>query len=146
MKIQPRYSLFALLAFTAVVGLGVKLWYGPHHVIERPSPNLEDEYTYTRDWSGIKIVQGPRLLRYHKPEGTLDHVMIEYYRQGVNLKQAFEIFALRQNELLHAEVFREKPQPLNFDEELEFKKAIEQEEKSIQKLGLVPGYPYYEDL
>jgi hypothetical protein len=143
MTFKLRYSLLALLAFTAFVALGVKLWYGPHYVIERPSPNLEDEYTFTRDWTGSKIVHGPRFLRYHRSDGTLDHVMIEYYRNGMNLKQNYELTALPPNELRHVFQFRETPLPLTADEKVDFDKAVKQEADLILSLGLMPCYPSY---
>ena len=146
MKIQPRYSLLALLVFTAVVALGVKLWYGPHHVIERPSPNLEDEYTYTRDWSGSKIVQGLRFLRYHHADGTLDHVVIEYYRQGMSLKQDYELTALPPNQSDSTIQLRAAPIPFTESEKIEFEQAVEQEAEAIRKLGLLPRYPSYMNL
>lgn len=61
--LRPRYSLLALLLFTAAVAVGVKLWRGPHHVVDHSNPQMEDEYTYYRDWDGTKIVDGVRVMR-----------------------------------------------------------------------------------
>lgn len=43
MSLRPRYSLLTLLVLTALVAGGVKLWYGPHHVVERIAPMIEIE-------------------------------------------------------------------------------------------------------
>ena len=40
MSLRPRYSLLTLLLLfllTALIVVGVKLWIGPHHVVERPA-------------------------------------------------------------------------------------------------------------
>jgi hypothetical protein len=143
MRFQPRYSLLTLLVLTALIAGGVKLWYGPHHAVERPSPNLEDEYTYTRGWTGSKIVHGPRFLRYHNADGSLDHIMIEYYRQGMNLKQDYKLIALKPLEVAWVHLYRDTPLPLTMAEDEEFDKAIKQEADLIHSLGLKPCYPEY---
>jgi hypothetical protein len=89
---RPRYSLLALLLFTAAVAGGVKLWRGPHHVVDRSNPQMEDEYTYYRDWDGTKVMDGVRIRRYPTlaseftklaAEGRM--VNFDYYRNGVRL-------------------------------------------------------------
>lgn len=64
MRLRFRYSLLTFLLLTAVVAVGIKLWRGPHHVVDRSNPQMEDEYTYYRDWDGTKIVDGLRILRF----------------------------------------------------------------------------------
>ena len=82
MTFRPRYSLLAFLLFTAFIAGGVKLWRGPHHVIDRSNPQMEDEYTYYRDWDGTKVVDGVRLLRYLDHIGKPAWVTVLYYRRG----------------------------------------------------------------
>jgi hypothetical protein len=80
MSLRPRYSLLAFLLFTAAIASGVKLWRGPHHVVDRSNPQLEDEYTYYLDWDGTKVMEGVRVLRYGKKG---DHFSVIYfYRHG----------------------------------------------------------------
>ena len=80
MSLRPRYSLLTLLLLTALIAGGVKLWYGPHHVVESVA-NGELEYSYTRDWRGNRIVQGPRISRSYN-QGQLVSLQLTYYRQG----------------------------------------------------------------
>ncbi len=81
MLLRPRYSLLALLLFTAAVASGVKLWRGPHHVVDRSNPQMEDEYTYYRNWDETKIMDGVRVRKYHDEEQIL-FLSIDLYRQG----------------------------------------------------------------
>jgi len=81
MSLRPRYSLLTLLLLTALVAGGVKLWYGPHHVVERIEGELEDEYSYTRDWQGNRIIHGIRINRTFDQE-QLSLVEIQYYQHG----------------------------------------------------------------
>ena len=85
MSLRPRYSLLTLLVLTALVAGGVKLWRGPHHVVEPEFPYAEVEYTFTRDWRGNRIIEGVRVNRSEQPLGTPERVMLEYYRAGLNL-------------------------------------------------------------
>lgn len=85
MTLRPRYSLLALLLFTAAVAVGVKLWRGPHHVVDRSNPQMEDEYTYYRDWDGTKIMDGVRVLRYKNAIGNQEQVNFTIYRHGEKL-------------------------------------------------------------
>ncbi len=50
MSLRPRYSLLTLLVLTALVAGGVKLWYGPNHVVEQIKNDVETEYTSTQYW------------------------------------------------------------------------------------------------
>jgi hypothetical protein len=84
MSLRPRYSLLTLLVLTAFVAGGVKLWYGPHHVVEQIEPHEEQEYTYTRNWRGQKIIHGPFVTRTHQRDGSLDTVTISFLRDGQN--------------------------------------------------------------
>lgn len=78
--LRPRYSLRTLLVLTALIAGGVKLWRGPHHVEER-TPGLEREFTFTRDWRGEQIIDGPIIQRFFEgPEITGVHV--SYSRHG----------------------------------------------------------------
>jgi hypothetical protein len=81
MPLRPRYSLLTLLVLTALIAGGVKLWYGPHRVVERVSSDHEREYTYTRDWRGNKIIDGVMVERHYR-EGILTSVGFDYFRQG----------------------------------------------------------------
>jgi len=83
MRFRPRYSLLTLLIVTALVAGGVKLWYGPHHVVKLVSPEEEDEYTYTRDWRGNKVIDGPRIQRTLSTAESRLHFEVTYYRAGV---------------------------------------------------------------
>lgn len=72
-----------LLVLTTLIAGVVKLWYGPHHVVERIRPDEEREYTFTRDWQGDKIIHGPFLERFFNDAGYLSLVKLSYFRQGV---------------------------------------------------------------
>src|SRR6188508_2507940 len=143
MQFKPRYSLLTLLALTAIVAVGVKLWYGPHHVVERPSSNLEDEYTYTRDWTGSKIVQGPRVLRYHRSDETLEKIVVVYFRNGLNTRYERDLHAAA----MGASGFQlwDPETELTPTEKVEFQQVITTERERIQKLGLIPWEPEYLD-
>ena len=85
MSLRPRYSLLTLLVLTALVAGGVKLWYGPHRVVEQVSPKEENEFTFSRDWRGNKIIHGPYISRYFDDDGKPSLVNISYYRHGVQV-------------------------------------------------------------
>ena len=85
MTFRPRYSLLAFLLFTAAIAGGVKLWRGPHHVVDRSNPQMEDEYTYYRDWNGTKVMDGVRVLRYVSNPNEYYCIKIFYYRAGERL-------------------------------------------------------------
>jgi hypothetical protein len=82
MSLRPRYSLLTLLVLTALVAGGVKLWYGPHHVVERTGPGIEGECTYTRDLFGNKIIHGPLVVRFMDDDASVYRIAVLYYRHG----------------------------------------------------------------
>ncbi len=49
MSLRPRYSLLTLLVLTALSPCagGVKLWYGPHHVVLHDPPSVEEQEMLT---------------------------------------------------------------------------------------------------
>jgi hypothetical protein len=83
MKLRPRYSLLTLLVATALVAGGVKLWHGPHHVVEPDGQNWEKEYRYTRSWRGDRLMHGPVIRRQFEGE-QLVCFDVSYFRQGVD--------------------------------------------------------------
>ncbi|MGC4001964.1 MAG: hypothetical protein QM811_01970 [Pirellulales bacterium] len=102
MRRRLQFSLLGFLVLVAAIEVGVKVWHGPHHVIERPSQNLEDEFTYYREWDGNKIVDGPRVLRYLTPNGVPQVTHIFFYRQGMKTGHVTELATLSQRELRHS--------------------------------------------
>jgi hypothetical protein len=143
MFLRPRYSLLALFLLTALVAGGVKFWYGPHHVVERPSPHLEDEFTFTRDWRGDKIVHGPRVLRYYLPEESLDRVQLHYYLQGVKTDHEKELVVIDELDQWHKTVLGSKLSPLPPADETLFQEAIDREVARIEALGFRAGMTHY---
>ena len=156
MSLRPRYSLLTLLILTALVAGGVKLWYGPHHVVERvedPWGIKEKEYNYTRDWRGDQVIQGVMVERGFV-SGVLVSVTFDYYRQGHGFGGLFSCG-------FEPEV-ADPPQPPSFemivparnpihlfsklqDHELEeFRHAVHAERERIMplKLRLVRFHPY----
>jgi len=139
MSLRPRYSLLTLLVLTALVAGGMKLWYGPHHVVERPEPGVEVEYTYTRDWRGNKIIQGPRIWR--KPEANRLEIAIDYYRGGseVNHRQYLNAYFQKQQFFSFLGTLSpfsdEELQPLQPEEMREFQAAIDQEVAMLRQRG-----------
>src|SRR6218665_1102059 len=93
MRRSLQFSLLGLLLLTAAIAVGVKLWHGPHHVVDRSAAKFEDEYTYTRDWTGLKIVSGPRVLRYLGKRDHIERVTLHVYRQGELLPYKQMIYA-----------------------------------------------------
>jgi len=84
MRLRPRYSLLTLLILTALVAGGVKLWYGPHHVverIERGDVTYVREYNRTRSLNGAYQVQGPVVRRQYRHQ-QIDGMTIEFQRHG----------------------------------------------------------------
>lgn len=145
MSFRPRYSLLTLLVVTVLIAGGVKLWRGPHHVVERPTANLEDEYTYTRDWRGNKIVHGPRIKRSIRKDGSIHQIQIQYYLHGQATEHKQTIHALSQIEKLHAYNYRPKPPALpDFEQEL-FEQVTTQEADKIRASGFRPGFEHFID-
>jgi hypothetical protein len=143
MPLRPRYSLLKLLVLTALVAGGVKLWYGPHHVVERTEPDKEDEFTFTRDWLGNRILQGASVTRSYKA-GEIDYGEIHYFRQGSELpwlyyyaifpndKDADEEYRLGQYYLGTASAAGSKQEsPLQQNEQVEFQEAMKREKLKI---------------
>jgi len=92
MSLRPRYSLLTLLVLTALVAGGVKLWYGPHHVVERPQPDIELEFSYYQGWSGQRIIDGPLIYRSFLEQDEFSNVVIVYYRNGTRINWSYEIY------------------------------------------------------
>jgi len=91
MALRPRYSLLTLLVLTALVAGGVKLWYGPHHVVSRFKYE-ETEYTYSKSWDTSRIIDGPHIFRWYQPDGkTLYQIQISYYRRGQRLPWRYRL-------------------------------------------------------
>ncbi len=148
MSLRPRYSLLMLLILTALVAGGVKLWYGPHHVVERPKPEVEVEYTYTRDWQGNIIIHGPHIERRHDSAGSLESVKVHYYIKGVKTDHKQVILVLSGMEVgSSAEYGGSEPLALPPADNADFQATIKQEMDQIKNRGLVPiltKYHYYE--
>jgi hypothetical protein len=140
MSLLPRYSLLTLLVLTALVAGGVKLWYGPHHVVEQTKEKNEVEYTYTRDWHGERIIQGPHILRITKPNKL--EISVEYYRSGVIVDHVYYINGdFREQKIHHGRGTMnpfgdEELQPLQPEELREFEAAIEREFEPLRQRGL----------
>jgi hypothetical protein len=133
MSFMPRYSLLTLLVVTALVAGGVKLWYGPHRVIDRVAM-IEVEYTYTRDWRGNKIKQGPSIARWFE-EDTYYLCMIGYYRKGEELPWIFRA-ELQQIAKPRRTEYPDELRPLSDSrldplERIEFQEAIERERQRL---------------
>ena len=88
MSFRPRYSLLTLLVLTALVAGGVKLWHGPHHVVERIG-DFDTEYSYTRDWRGNKTVEGPVFARSYQ-NGILEGFTLHYFQNGEDSMWIYE--------------------------------------------------------
>lgn len=88
MKFKPRYSLFALLAITAIVAVGVVVGMklhenAPQRIVERPDANHEIEYTLVVTEGGNRQIHGPYIRRYrptHSPKWK--RIMVTYFRAG----------------------------------------------------------------
>ena len=132
MSLRPRYSLLTLLVLTALVAGGVKLWYGPHHVVERPTQHAENEFTYTRSLSGEKVINGVHVFRQFESEQTSRGLRITYYRQGEPLPWYFECSEVPKDYANRLASFCDPPaSPLAHAEELVFQKVIEREKQHM---------------
>lgn len=132
MKFRPRYSLLALLLFTAAVAGGVKLWRGPHHVVDRTNPQMEDEYTYYRDWDGRKIMDGVRVLRY-SPQGKHDRSSVYYYRQGQCTVAPKSVMPDIDEQRISLEALAKGYSMLSADELAQFQKQLLQELQQFKR-------------
>jgi hypothetical protein len=97
MSLRPRFSLLTLILLTALVAGGVKLWYGPHRVVEERVPGKTLEYTYTRTWNGEKIVDGPSIIRIGEPQSQKYCVGVVCFQQ--NRRLSFLYLLLQQRRI-----------------------------------------------
>ena len=137
MRFKPRYSLLTLLVLTALIAGGVKLWYGPHHVVEQTWQYAEEEYTYTRDLLGQKTKQGVHVMRYNQPTGIPEHVLLVYYRDGVITEQRWYI-NLNSSTKTYAPVYLtegDEPRELQPQEQAELNQAVNREYQRWQARG-----------
>jgi hypothetical protein len=84
MSLRPRYSLLTLLVlflFTATITVGVMRWHAPQHVVEFHSPNVEEEYWFTRQGGGKRVIQGPWVRRQLVNQKLVSFAVL-FYRQG----------------------------------------------------------------
>ena len=88
MSLRPRYSLLSLLVVTALVAGGVKLWYGPHHVVERHE-NEEYSYAFNYDWRGNKNHYGPWFRRMTKAD-KLTFIEIGLWKKNLQIDWVFQ--------------------------------------------------------
>jgi hypothetical protein len=133
LSLRPRYSLLTLLILTALVAGGVKLWYGPHHVVEQISQLAESEYTYTRNWQGEKIIHGPHIERISSKAGGLGHIQVTYYRKGQRLKWDFLI--TKNNDMGYFQLIDIELVPNDPIEDQHCKEVIQQERERFVKQG-----------
>ncbi len=140
---RPRYSLLALLLFTAFVAGGVKLWRGPHHVVDRSNSQMEDEYTYYRDWDGTKIVDGVRVRRYFVANNT-ESAYLDYYRDGERLPLLFWITKQNQQSKLAYRIIPRIIPGLMPHEEESLRVAMLQVLEEIQRDGAFPNLTLFE--
>jgi hypothetical protein len=132
MRLRPRYSLLTLLILTALVAGGVKLWYGPHHVIERPSSTVELEYSYDRDWRGNKVIDGPYVSRDRIKQ--YPQLIISLYRQGVWVNWTYTCVPVENEESL-PEPMKQTDSPLTPQEWQVFRAAVEREKQQAYPPG-----------
>ncbi len=142
MRFRPRYSLLTLLLLTALVAGGVKLWYGPHHVIDRDQESYVKEYTFTRDWSGNRIIHGPQTIRYEKSPQWPVKIVVFYYRHGVDTYQRRDIVidasAKKYGVIFGLLTYKNRIE-LTAEEREEFVRAVQQEIERLRAQG------YHED-
>ena len=140
MPIKPRYSLLTLLALTAVVAAGAKLWKGPHQANEATSSASEEHYTYMRDWRGDRVIQGVHIQRSWNCLSSEDHrSTITYYRNGMNTMNYMFLHAFPPGSLRGVTtIFESNPLPLTDREMQELNAALEKERSYYRSIGLVP--------
>jgi hypothetical protein len=137
MSFRPRYSLLAFLLFTAAVAGGVKLWRGPHHVIDRSNPQMEDDYFYYRQWNGTKIMDGVRMRRY-RWDDRIATTYLHYYRGGELLPTMITIHAMPHQGTLAGSFIPRIIEGLEPHEDSSLRAACVQEMESIQQQGEYP--------
>ncbi|MGC4001965.1 MAG: hypothetical protein QM811_01975 [Pirellulales bacterium] len=82
MHFRLQFSLLGFLAVIAVLGVGLKLWIGPHRVDGPTKPGEEAVYTYYRTWNGAEWIDGPKLVRWFNASGDLAGFSISCFRGG----------------------------------------------------------------
>jgi len=137
MHIRPRYSLLAFLLFTAAAAGGVKLCRGPHHVVDRSNPQMDDEYTYYRDWDGTKIVDGVRVRRYIT-DPKFEYAYFDYYRNGERLPMLFWITSESQEATLADRIIPRIIPGLLSDEDEKLRAAMVQFMGEVKLKGSYP--------
>lgn len=143
MSIRPRYSLLAFLLFTAAVAGGVKLWRGPHHVVDRSNPQMEDEYTYYHDWDGTKVMDGVRVRRYSNNEKIVS-IYLDQYRDGERIVASFGIVSADSTKQDKPRVVLLLPGQRGNEKEL-FEQAVRREMKLFRAHGHVPIFDNVND-
>jgi len=136
MSFHPRYSLLTLLILTALVAGGVKLWYGPHHVVEERDPGKQLEYTYTRRWRGEKIVHGPSIVRICEPNGRTVFIGVISFRNDQELPGCYTLLKTSNDAVDTAAKFDLNlisKLPLSETEQGEFLQAVEFERKRTKQ-------------
>lgn len=128
--IRPRYSLLALLLFTAAVAVGVKLWRGPHRVVNRTNPKMEEEYTYYFDWNGSKIMDGVRVMRY-SPEGKHNRSSVHFYRQGKCLVAPTSVKADTEEQRLTLQALAQNYPVFSPEELAQFHRQVQSEREQL---------------
>ena len=146
MSLRPRYSLLTLLLLMALIAGGVKLWRGPHRVVESDGQDWEVEFIFTRDWRGNRIVEGPVIFRTMK-NGPYSMFMVVYARQAVNLPWIYKCQywstekKYRPDNYPHSQ--RTLPDsPLSQVEREEFQAVIDREKLRLSNPG--PGFEFLE--
>jgi len=143
MRFRPRYSLLTLLVLTALVAGAVKLWYGPHHVVERIKPDIEVEYNFTRDWRESKQIQGPYIAREFKTSADGPWcVSVYYYRQGIPQNWKYTYMDDTSNNFTADPVAEFVTCPLTVDENAEFMAAVSREKNN----PIAPGKKRFEGM
>jgi hypothetical protein len=135
MSLRPRYSLLAFLLFTAAVAVGVKLWRGPHHVVDRSDPQVEEEYTYYRDWNGTKVMNGVRVRR-HMHDHQLGMAFYYFYRNGERLSDVSYIITRTEKQIRVAKNDIPTPIPgLSETEDSQLRAEISEDMEKIRSSG-----------
>ena len=138
MSLRPRYSLLTLLVLTALVAGGVKLWYGPHHVVERAEKDFEEEYTYYKNWDASKIINGPHVVRLFEPNGNILAISINFYRAGIKLPWEYELNIARPTQVYPGipRVSFLRNYQMSAGEQLACRKIIELEHQRFTSQGI----------
>jgi len=142
-SLRPRYSLLTLLVLTALVAGGVKLWYGPHRVVEQTNPNTVVEYTYTRDWHWNKFIQGVKISRVDAALGEQRQINLAFFRRGQDTHQyRFILIHDSQKKFYVGKGVNGRLRlGLTPEERRDFDFALQQESAELQK----QGYSEYQD-